>query len=558
MGPDRDLLIAGGGPVGATLALALAGRGLDIELLEARREVGSSTDDRTLAVSYGTRMIFERIGVWDALPRATPIEAIHVSQRGGFGRSLIEAGNFGLPALGYVLRYADLQRALGNAVHARTGLQVTTGAQVEDIDTSAGTVRLRVRQDDGMRTANARLLVIADGGTRLAGQAGARLRNRDYAQHAVVGVVQASLPHAGRAFERFTGPQIRKFASRQPDGYARTGRIHLVSSFLASLLIGRHAPLDPGDASGMNLMDIAACQWAPRALEATAPDLLAKLPGIVPSSAVIGQLAPYWVQRYGLAPAKVIAWTGDNPSSLIGTGLVREGHIAVSLGTSDTLFGVMDAPTADPSGSGHVFGAPTGRYMAITVFRNGSLARERVRDEFGLGWDGFSRALRETGPDAGHGLMLPWFEPEITPPVHAAGVRRDGLDARDARANVRAVIEGQMMAMAMHSRWMNVAIDTISATGGAAANREILQVMADVFDAPVHQLVVGNSACLGAALRACHGALAAAGRPVPWSDVIDGFVTPQPDGPIRPVAGHVRIYKELKKRYEAFERHCRT
>jgi xylulokinase len=360
-----------------------------------------------------------------------------------------------------------------------------------------------------------------------------------------------------RAFERFTGPQIRKFATRQPDAYARTDRIHLVSSFLASLLIGRHAPLDPGDASGMNLMDIATCQWAPRALEATAPDLLAKLSGIVPASAVIGQLSPYWVQRYGLPPANVIAWTGDNPSSLIGTGLVREGHIAVSLGTSDTVFGVMDAPTADPSGSGHVFGAPTGRYMAITVFRNGSLARERVRDAFGLSWDGFSRALREAGPDVGHGLMLPWFEPEITPPVSVPGVRRDGLDARDVRANVRGVIEGQMMAMARHSRWMNVAVDTISATGGAAANREILQVMADVFDSPVHQLVVGNSACLGAALRAYHGALAAEGRPVSWSDVIDGFVAPQPGGPIRPAPEHVKIYRELTKRYEEFEARCR-
>jgi xylulokinase len=361
-----------------------------------------------------------------------------------------------------------------------------------------------------------------------------------------------------RAFERFTGPQIRKFATRQPDAYARTERIHLVSSFLASLLVGRHAPLEPGDASGMNLMDIAGRQWAPRAVEATAPDLLAKLPGIVASTSVIGELAPYWVDRYGLAPAKVIAWTGDNPSSLIGTGLVRQGHLAVSLGTSDTVFGVMDAPNVDPSGSGHVFGAPTGGYMAITVFRNGSLARERVRDEFGFGWEEFSRALRESRPRADHGLMLPWFEPEITPAVHAAGAHREGLDARDAAANVRAVIEAQMMAMSMHSRWMHVAVDAISATGGAAANREILQVMADAFDAPVQPLVVGNSACLGAALRAYHGAAAALDWPVSWDAAIDGFVTPQPGGPIRPVPEHVKIYAELTKRYEEFEARCRT
>jgi xylulokinase len=361
-----------------------------------------------------------------------------------------------------------------------------------------------------------------------------------------------------RAFERFTGPQIRKFATRHPDAYARTERIHLVSSFLASLLVGRHAPLEPGDASGMNLMDIAGRQWAPRAVEATAPELLSKLPGIVASTSVIGELAPYWVKRYGLPPARVIPWTGDNPSSLVGTGIVRQGRLAVSLGTSDTVFGVMDAPNVDPSGSGHAFGAPTGAYMAITVFRNGSLARERVRDEFGLGWEEFSRALGESAPRIDHGLMLPWFEPEITPPVHAAGVRRDGLDPKDPAANVRAVVEGQMMAMSLHSRWMNVAVDAISATGGAAANRGILQVMADVFNAPVQPLVVANSACLGAALRAYHGAAAADDWPVSWDEAIDGFVTPQPGGPIRPVPEHVKIYVELTKRYEEFERRSRA
>ena len=66
-----------------------------------------------------------------------------------------------------------------------------------------------------------------------------------------------------RAFERFTGPQIRKFFKRQPDAYAATDRVHLVSSFLASLLAGRHAPIDPGDGSGMNLMELASATWWP-------------------------------------------------------------------------------------------------------------------------------------------------------------------------------------------------------------------------------------------------------------------------------------------------------
>src|SRR5580704_15241109 len=99
-----------------------------------------------------------------------------------------------------------------------------------------------------------------------------------------VGGAEALAQRTGsRAFERFTGPQIRKFFKEDPRAFAATDRIHLVSSFLASLLAGRHAPVDPGDASGMNLMDLASSSWWPPALDATAPRLASKLPRIAPS-----------------------------------------------------------------------------------------------------------------------------------------------------------------------------------------------------------------------------------------------------------------------------------
>jgi xylulokinase len=354
-----------------------------------------------------------------------------------------------------------------------------------------------------------------------------------------------------RAFERFTGPQIRKFMETEPHAYAETARVHLVSSFLASRLIGGDAPLDPGDASGMNLMDLATRDWWPDAVEATAPGLASRLPRIVPADAVIGTLAPGWQSRFGLPPARVVVWTGDNPSSLIGTGLIEEGRVAVSLGTSDTIFGLMREPRVDAQGTGHVFGAPTGDYMAVTVFKNGSLARERVRDDHGLDWDGFTAALEST-PPGNHGrLMYPWFEAEITPDV-PAGVRRVGLDPRDAAGNVRAVVEAQMMAMANHSRWMGVDVRVIHATGGAAVNTAILQVMADVFDADVYRFNVGNSACLGAALRAWHADAQAEGSPLSWKEVVRDLA--QPRGPAitpRPDVG--ALYRDLRSRYAGYE-----
>lgn len=377
----------------------------------------------------------------------------------------------------------------------------------------------------------------------------------DEITRALGGRQQVAALTGSRAFERFTGPQVRRFFQTEPDSYARTSRVHLVSSFMASLLAGAAAPIDHADGSGMNLMDIRRRAWAPPALDATAPGLGGKLPALAPSWTAIAPLGSYWQARYKWPAARAIAWSGDNPCSLIGTGLVREGLLTISLGTSDTVFGLMNAPRIDPAGDGSVFASPTGDYMGLTCFSNGSLARERVRDRYGLTWQMFSAALRRTPPGNHGAMMLPWFEPEITPTVtRRVGVRRCHLPEDAADANVRAVVEGQVLAMKRHSAWMGVRIDTICATGGGSANREILRTIADVFHAPVYQLAVTNSAALGAALRAYHADALAGGRALPWGEVIAGFVEPIASSRIDPTPEHVRVYRDMERQHALFER----
>jgi xylulokinase len=192
--------------------------------------------------------------------------------------------------------------------------------------------------------------------------------------------------------------------------------------------------------------------------------------------------------------------------------------------------------------------------MGITVFKNGSLARERVRDQFGLTWPEFSRALQRTPPGNRGRMLLPWYEPEITPDVPTPGVHTFGLTPDDGPGYVRAVVEAQQMALALHSRWMGVTIGTIHATGGAAANRDILQVMADVFGADVYQFDVGNSACLGAALRAYHADAADEGRPVAWDDVVKELAEPVAATRVRPDPARRATYDELMQVYAERER----
>ncbi len=304
--------------------------------------------------------------------------------------------------------------------------------------------------------------------------------------------------------ERFTGPQIRKFCKTAPSDYARTAHIHLVSSFLVSILAGTNAPIDHGDGAGMNLMDLSTLSWDPLLLESTAPDLAAKLSAPAPATTVQRPVSGYFTTKYGFSSScRVALATGDNPASLVGMGATAPGNVVISLGTSDTLFAAMPGALTDPDGYGHVFGNPAGGFMSIIVFRNGSLAREALRDSLGLDWSAFDApALSATRASAGRNLMLPFYGPEITPRFDFRKPILDFQDEPSPALQVRALLESQFLNMRLHFQWMGVKPERLLLTGGASKNDGIAQVAADVFQAPVERLDVINSAALGAAIIA--------------------------------------------------------
>jgi 2-octaprenyl-6-methoxyphenol hydroxylase len=207
-----DLLIAGGGPVGAALALALEGSGHSVVLAEARSAdtfgtrsadtfearsavagAAAAGDARAIALSHASRLILERLSAWSGLP-ATPIATIHISQRGGFGRTLISAAECGLPALGYVVGYDDLQRSL---LAVPCSARRLFGTRLTGFDGSTATLQA----DDGVRVLAPRLTVFADG-ARVADAAPAY--SKDYRQTALAAWVKTAQEPRGRAWERFT------------------------------------------------------------------------------------------------------------------------------------------------------------------------------------------------------------------------------------------------------------------------------------------------------------------------------------------------------------------
>ena len=213
------------------------------------------------------------------------------------------------------------------------------------------------------------------------------------------------------ATERFAGPQIRKFWKEDPEAYTRTAHIALISSFVTSLLVGRIAPVDAGDGYGTNLADIRSGTWSQAAMDAAAPGLQHRLPRLAAKDYMVDRVSPCMVKRFGFdAETGVVVGSGDNPCSLVGLGLIGNPNLhAVSLGTSDTCFGYMaEMPDVERT-EGHIFGTADGHAMFLICFKNGSLARERVKDDFDLGWEDFSRILiRDTArkPRPGDASLL--------------------------------------------------------------------------------------------------------------------------------------------------------
>ncbi|XP_062900553.1 xylulose kinase isoform X1 [Mobula hypostoma] len=364
-----------------------------------------------------------------------------------------------------------------------------------------------------------------------------------------------------RAYERFTGNQIAKINKKNPEEYKKTERISLVSSFIASLFLGNYAAIDYSDGSGMNLMDIHTHTWSQQCLDACAPGLKEKLGVPLPSHSVLGSISPYFVKRFGFSSeCKVIAFTGDNPASLAGMRL-QQGDIAVSLGTSDTVFLWIQDPT--PTLQGHIFCNPvdSDAYMALICFKNGSLTRERIRDESAPGsWDEFTKALKATCPGNNGNLGFYFDVMEITPA--ASGVHR--FDDRDCKVSefskeveVRAVLESQALAKKAYAEKLGYKVlqgTRVLATGGASMNPDILQVLADVFNAPVYTIDTTNSACLGSAYRAKHGLEAPMGR----SFANSVKMAASSKLAVKPVCEADKIYCPILARYQELEKLVRS
>ncbi|EPY49860.1 xylulose kinase [Schizosaccharomyces cryophilus OY26] len=343
-----------------------------------------------------------------------------------------------------------------------------------------------------------------------------------------------------KAHLRFTGPQIKRFRRLHPDIYEKTERIGLASSFLMSVFLQREAPLEISDVCGMNLWDIQNEQFDSRLLDDVAgpfqgSDLAIKLGSVEMNGAKqLGRIGSYFSEKYGFSShCQIIPITGDNPATLLSLPLRPGKDVLLSLGTSTTALMATSNYVCSPEY--HMFGHPivTNHFMVMLCYKNGSLARETVRDSINekyqvqdkSSWELFNEfTLKErmdsrSFPDQKIGLYYPLREiiPAVGPGAWRFNIRNDKLEPVTESSeswtspddDARAIVESQFLDI--RNRITPLLTDVsrpqrVYVVGGASRNEAIVQMISEILGCDVYRLKQGasNACAIGGAVKAAY------------------------------------------------------
>ncbi len=368
-----------------------------------------------------------------------------------------------------------------------------------------------------------------------------------------VGGSKATVREIGNAvLPGFTAPKILWLKKHEPKNYARLASVLLPHDYLNFWLTGQKV-MEYGDASGTALLDVRKRKWSKAILNAIDPQLEGKLPPLISSDKVAGQLQASTARELGLSQGVLVsAGGGDNMMGAIGTGNTRPGVITASFGTSGTIYACAGNPVVDPKGEIAAFCDSTNQWLPLLCTMNVTVATEMVRNDFKIDHAEFTAVAGKAPAGCDGLLLLPYLEGERTPNVPAGTGVFFGVTTRTFTAEhfARAAMEGVTLGMnygLRRLRTLGVEPKQIRATGGGARSKLWRQIMADVFNAEVVTLKVAEGAAYGAALQALWAWRNAEGESASIQDITDEFVVLNKAERTEPRATNVAIYQELQE-----------
>lgn len=353
----------------------------------------------------------------------------------------------------------------------------------------------------------------------------------------------------------YTASKLPWTRTHRPDAYARLATILLPHDYLNFVLTGQRF-CEYGDASGTGWLDVRTRTWSADLLRATDPDrdLADCLPPIAAPDALF-DIAPDVASQLGLATTvKVAVGGGDNMMAAIGTGCVEEGRLAMSLGTSGTLFAHSDTPVVDPDGAWAAFCSSTGGWLPLICTMNCTVATEQVAKAFGFSTREGDAHLQATPPGADGLVMLPFLNGERTPDLPRSKGVLAGLDTTNMTpAHVyRAAMEGATYSLKYgYDAFVRAGMrfERIVLTGGGSNSAAWRQLVADVFGLPVDVPAQAEGAAFGAALQALWARGRAQGEGASITDITRQHVAIDPALSATPDAARGADYATAYQRF---------
>jgi len=349
------------------------------------------------------------------------------------------------------------------------------------------------------------------------------------------GGVQRTIELAGNPIlAGYTAPKVAWTRQHRPDVYSKMAMILLPHDYL-NFILTRRFFCEYGDASGTGWLDVRTRQWSPQMLHATDPqrDLSACLPPLAAHDALF-EIDPACAAAFGLSPkVKVAVGGGDNMMAAIGTGCVVEGRMAMSLGTSGTLFAYSKVPRVDPKGSWAAFCASSGGWLPLICTMNCTVATEQVARLFGFDARAGDAFLDTTPPGAKGLSFIPFLNGERTPDLPLGKGILTGLDLHTMHPAYlyRAAMEGASYSLKYGHELLlraGMQFSTIVLTGGGANSAGWRQMIADIFALPVEVPGQTESAAFGAALQALWALQKSRGDQVEIAEITQTHATTNP------------------------------